>query len=126
MNKKEKINNLPNQPADTVPVDQPAPPVEIKKPLPYKFIAMIGILFFLIIGGLYFGLYFWKKAQSKVSQSELPAITGSAASQNESVPALAPVSTSTGIDDLQAEVNATDLGDFEADLNNLDSQANQL
>jgi len=112
-----------NQPTADIPV-QTADVSQTGGPLPpkRKFSPIWILLFILILaaaGGVYYYFNYFNLGQTvapSFSPSESPELT------------LPPskVSSSTDINTLEKELDDTDLGSFETDLNQLDTEAGQL
>jgi hypothetical protein len=117
-------------PSNTMPEQTPPPtPVESpdKKSSPVGSIVGAIIVIIVIIFG---GLYFWGAQLEKDSgynDSELPFLLGDEGFEADGIP---PVSTSDEVFDIEADISATNLEDFEAqldaDLLDLEAELDQL
>lgn len=118
-----------NQPATGIPlqtntVPQTAEPLPPKRKFPSIWLfPLVAIL--VVVGG---GYYYFNLGQTKEKEITTTIVTPSIIPTENPIltPTPAEVSSSTNTNTLEKELNDTDLGSFEADLNQLDTDAGQL
>ncbi len=93
---------------------QMPPPIEASKKSGAGSIIGAVIIIIVIIFG---GLYFWgaQLEKDQMMQEELPFLLGDDTLNTDGIP---PVSTSDEVADIEADANATDIAQFEAQLDN--------
>lgn len=108
----QPIANIPVQ-TDVVPQTAGQLPPKRKSSL---ILVLLLILILAIAGGVYYYFNFRQTVTPSIAPTENP----------ELITTSAEVSSSTDDNTLEKEINDTDLGSFETDLNQLDTEAEQL
>jgi len=115
-NQNLESNQVPEINFDTPTPTQEAPVVEEKSPVG-PIVGIIIILVILIIGGLYFwGQRISTTVDENLTPEEIIAET------DTSLEALNQQGTSDAIVDIEADLNATDLGNLDAELQQIEAE----
>lgn len=123
----EEINQpIPNIPVQTTVVSRTAESLPPKRKFPLIWLfPLVAIL--VVVGG---GYYYFNLRQTKEKEITAAIVTPSLAPAPTENPELIPTSTvvssSTDTNTLEKELDNTDFGMFETDLNQLDADAGQL
>jgi hypothetical protein len=113
--------NLPEQTAVVTPTIEQTPQ---KRKYPLALISLLLILILAVAGEVY---YYFNLRQTSEKGITTTLVTPSAPTKSpESTPTTAEISSSTDPSVLEKELNDTDVGSFEQDLNQLDLDAGQL
>ena len=119
------MSEIINQPTPNTPQTTAATPTIEQTPQKRKYFLMLISLLILILavaGGVY---YYFNLRQTGGKGITTTLVTPSAPTENP-VPTSAEVSNSTDTSVLEKELNDTDPGSFEKDVNQLDLDAGQL